>query len=291
MPDCTGAAGRLPAVEPVNVPDYEQAALERSSRGHSATSPAAPEMSARCARTLRRWPASSCAPRVLVDVTRWMLPRRCSGLLSRCRCWSRRSRSRASRMRRASRRAPAPRRRRARSSCLSTLASCAPSDVAPRPARRGCSCTSSRSRASPRRSSTRRVASGFGALVLTVDAPRAGRRERDLRSGFQLPPGIERAQCRGGDRAAAHPRRLPRSSSCRRLAELGGARASLRASPLPVVLKGIQSRGRRPAGLRARRGSRRRLKPRWPTARRCARRRSRPLAGDRRTPSTAGSRC
>jgi isopentenyl diphosphate isomerase/L-lactate dehydrogenase-like FMN-dependent dehydrogenase len=32
---------------------------------------------------------------------------------------------------------------------------------------------------------------GYEALVLTVDAPRAGRRERDLRTGFAVPPGID----------------------------------------------------------------------------------------------------
>jgi isopentenyl diphosphate isomerase/L-lactate dehydrogenase-like FMN-dependent dehydrogenase len=34
------------------------------------------------------------------------------------------------------------------------------------------------------------VESGFDAILLTVDAPRAGRRERDLRTGFVLPEGI-----------------------------------------------------------------------------------------------------
>src|SRR5215210_1017026 len=34
------------------------------------------------------------------------------------------------------------------------------------------------------------VEHGYSALVLTVDAPRAGRRERDLRTGFQVPAGI-----------------------------------------------------------------------------------------------------
>ena len=34
------------------------------------------------------------------------------------------------------------------------------------------------------------VDSGFDAIALTVDAPRAGRRERDLRSGFAVPPEI-----------------------------------------------------------------------------------------------------
>lgn len=35
------------------------------------------------------------------------------------------------------------------------------------------------------------VACGYEAIVLTVDAPRAGRRERDLRTGFAVPPGID----------------------------------------------------------------------------------------------------
>lgn len=36
----------------------------------------------------------------------------------------------------------------------------------------------------------RAVAAGYKALVLTVDAPMLGRRERDIRSGFTLPPGM-----------------------------------------------------------------------------------------------------
>jgi isopentenyl diphosphate isomerase/L-lactate dehydrogenase-like FMN-dependent dehydrogenase len=32
---------------------------------------------------------------------------------------------------------------------------------------------------------------GYRALVLTVDAPRAGRRERDVRTGFAVPPGVD----------------------------------------------------------------------------------------------------
>jgi isopentenyl diphosphate isomerase/L-lactate dehydrogenase-like FMN-dependent dehydrogenase len=35
------------------------------------------------------------------------------------------------------------------------------------------------------------VACGYRALVLTVDAPRAGRRERDLRTGFTVPPHVD----------------------------------------------------------------------------------------------------
>lgn len=36
----------------------------------------------------------------------------------------------------------------------------------------------------------RAEASGYGAIVLTVDTPRLGRRERDLRNGFRLPEGV-----------------------------------------------------------------------------------------------------
>ena len=36
----------------------------------------------------------------------------------------------------------------------------------------------------------RAAANGFTALVLTVDLPELGRRERDLRTGFEIPEGI-----------------------------------------------------------------------------------------------------
>jgi isopentenyl diphosphate isomerase/L-lactate dehydrogenase-like FMN-dependent dehydrogenase len=35
------------------------------------------------------------------------------------------------------------------------------------------------------------VEEGYSAIVLTVDAPRGGRRERDLRTGFQVPAGVK----------------------------------------------------------------------------------------------------
>jgi 4-hydroxymandelate oxidase len=37
----------------------------------------------------------------------------------------------------------------------------------------------------------RAVAAGYEALVLTVDLPRVGRRERDIRVGFRIPEGVE----------------------------------------------------------------------------------------------------
>ncbi|MEV4890856.1 aminotransferase class I/II-fold pyridoxal phosphate-dependent enzyme [Nonomuraea sp. NPDC055795] len=54
-----------------------------------------------------------------------------------------------------------------------------------------------RDRDTTRRLIERAARAGFEALVLTVDAPRLGRRLRDLRNGFRLPPGIEPANLTG----------------------------------------------------------------------------------------------
>ncbi|MGQ0650167.1 MAG: alpha-hydroxy acid oxidase [Gemmatimonadaceae bacterium] len=43
----------------------------------------------------------------------------------------------------------------------------------------------------------RAVEAGYSALVLTVDAPMLGRRERDIRNGFSLPPGMHIANAHG----------------------------------------------------------------------------------------------
>jgi 4-hydroxymandelate oxidase len=43
----------------------------------------------------------------------------------------------------------------------------------------------------------RAEAAGYGAVVLTVDTPRLGRRERDLRNGFGLPPHLSNANFSG----------------------------------------------------------------------------------------------
>lgn len=47
----------------------------------------------------------------------------------------------------------------------------------------------------------RAQAAGFRALCVTVDAPVLGNRERDKRSGFTLPPGLERGNLHGIDLA------------------------------------------------------------------------------------------
>ena len=47
-------------------------------------------------------------------------------------------------------------------------------------------------------------AAGYRALVLTVDAPRVGRRLRDARNGFAVPPGIRAVNLDAGLTAASH---------------------------------------------------------------------------------------
>jgi isopentenyl diphosphate isomerase/L-lactate dehydrogenase-like FMN-dependent dehydrogenase len=85
------------------------------------------------------------------------------------------------------------------------------------------------------------VASGFGALVLTVDAPVAGRRERDLRHAFQIPPELRVPSVAAALGSAASPTvaevfgLLDRSLSWNDLERL------VAESPVPVLVKGIQT--------------------------------------------------
>jgi len=76
--------------------------------------------------------------------------------------------------------------------CLSTLASARPSEVAaaaPR-GRRWFQLYCFRDEAVTRALVDEAIDSGFEAIVVTVDAPRGGRRERDLRTGFKIPEGL-----------------------------------------------------------------------------------------------------
>jgi isopentenyl diphosphate isomerase/L-lactate dehydrogenase-like FMN-dependent dehydrogenase len=76
--------------------------------------------------------------------------------------------------------------------CLSTLATARPGDVAVAApgGRHWFQLYSFRDGAITRALVDEAVDSGFEAIVLTVDAPRGGRRERDLRTGFKLPEGL-----------------------------------------------------------------------------------------------------
>jgi len=78
------------------------------------------------------------------------------------------------------------------------------------------------------------VAAGFEALVLTVDAPVLGRRERDLRTGFRIPYAIPSL---GAERLTPLEAlgAIDPTLSWRDLQELASS------SPLPVVVKGVQT--------------------------------------------------
>ena len=74
----------------------------------------------------------------------------------------------------------------------------------------------------------RAAAAGYSALVLTVDSPRWGRKERAVRSGFTLPPHLRKSNFLSA--AAAEPT----------IALTWDSLAWLRSVvPLPIVLKGI----------------------------------------------------
>jgi len=84
--------------------------------------------------------------------------------------------------------------------CLSTLATKRPAEVAAEapPGRRWFQLYCFRDEAVTRALMDEAVGSGFEAIVVTVDAPRGGNRERDLRTGFAIPeelgvPSVEAA--------------------------------------------------------------------------------------------------
>ncbi|MGD9619218.1 MAG: alpha-hydroxy acid oxidase [Mycolicibacterium sp.] len=71
---------------------------------------------------------------------------------------------------------------------------------------------------------------GYGAIVLTVDRPVFGNRERDVRNDFSLPPGIRAANFGNADRKALS---VPCEITWATVENLVGA------TELPVILKGI----------------------------------------------------
>jgi 4-hydroxymandelate oxidase len=94
----------------------------------------------------------------------------------------------------------------------------------------------------------RAEAAGYGALVLTVDTPRMGRRLRDMRNGFAVDPGVRAVNVDPDVMAASHHRR-PGASAL-------AAHSALAFDPslswsdldwlrgltgLPIVLKGVLS--------------------------------------------------
>jgi len=126
--------------------------------------------------------------------------------------------------------------------CLSTLATAAPADVAAAApgGRHWFQLYWYRDRGVTRSLVEQAAEAGFGALVLTVDAPGAlGRRERDVRSGFAIPegmtvPSFEAATGRSGGVTVFEIFDLVDAAlTWRDLEELAGW------SDLPLLLKGV----------------------------------------------------
>ncbi|MFI6625024.1 aminotransferase class I/II-fold pyridoxal phosphate-dependent enzyme [Streptomyces sp. NPDC050528] len=82
----------------------------------------------------------------------------------------------------------------------------------------------------------RAARAGFEALVLTADAPRLGRRLRDIRNGFRLPTGIEPANLSGSGFASPGDHAREAFDPALDWAVVEWLRS---VSPLPVLIKGI----------------------------------------------------
>ncbi|MFL5769192.1 MAG: alpha-hydroxy acid oxidase [Chloroflexota bacterium] len=126
--------------------------------------------------------------------------------------------------------------------CLSTLATATPGDVAAAApdAPRWFQLYVFRDRGVTRSFVGQAVEHGYGAIVLTVDAPRLGRRERDFRTGFRVPGEITvpSMAALGGWEGATPLELLGAIDPSLSWSDLDELRAL---APLPLVLKGIQT--------------------------------------------------
>jgi isopentenyl diphosphate isomerase/L-lactate dehydrogenase-like FMN-dependent dehydrogenase len=127
--------------------------------------------------------------------------------------------------------------------CLSTLATSHPSEIAAEapPAPRWFQLYCFRDRGVTRSMIDEAVECGFNAIALTVDAPRAGRRERDFRTGFAVPAHVTAP-------AVAAAVGSERPISPQEVFELvdptltwDALEALASECSLPIVLKGIQT--------------------------------------------------
>lgn len=127
--------------------------------------------------------------------------------------------------------------------CLSSLATTRPSDVAAAvpDVRRWFQLYVLKDRGVSNALLEEAVDSGFEAIVLTVDAPRAGRRERDLRTGFAVPEHIDMPAVREAVGA-------PRCPTPAEFFELVDPTLTWRdlglladESPIPVLVKGVHA--------------------------------------------------
>jgi isopentenyl diphosphate isomerase/L-lactate dehydrogenase-like FMN-dependent dehydrogenase len=126
--------------------------------------------------------------------------------------------------------------------CLSTMATATPEEVAAAApdVARWFQLYVFRDRGITRALVEQAAAHGYGAIMLTVDAPRLGRRERDLRTGFRVPAEITvpSLAALGRWEGATPLETLAAIDSSLTWASLDELRSL---SPLPLVLKGIQT--------------------------------------------------
>jgi len=126
--------------------------------------------------------------------------------------------------------------------CLSTLATATPEEVAAAApgAPRWFQLYVFRDRGVTRAFVEQAAEHGYGAIVLTVDAPRLGRRERDLRTGFRVPEEITvpSMAALGGWEGATPLELLGSIDPSLTWNDLEELRSL---SSLPLVLKGIQT--------------------------------------------------
>jgi isopentenyl diphosphate isomerase/L-lactate dehydrogenase-like FMN-dependent dehydrogenase len=117
---------------------------------------------------------------------------------------------------------------------VSTMATATPEEIAETKAPRWFQLYVFRDEGVTRELVARVAAAGFTALVLTIDTPFLGRRERDLRSGFVIPPEFPVASLGHGGLTPAETFALSSASvswhDIERLASLSG---------LPVLVKGV----------------------------------------------------
>jgi 4-hydroxymandelate oxidase len=120
--------------------------------------------------------------------------------------------------------------------CLSTIATAAPAEVAESGAQRWFQLYAMRDEGVTRELIARARDAGFTALLLTVDAPVPGLRERDRRTDFVIPPDVKVAALGRGDLTPAEV--LAQVSPSLTWADVERIAAE---SGLPVLPKGIQT--------------------------------------------------
>jgi isopentenyl diphosphate isomerase/L-lactate dehydrogenase-like FMN-dependent dehydrogenase len=117
--------------------------------------------------------------------------------------------------------------------CLSTIATCTPAELPPE-GPKWMQVYVFKDRGMTRSMVDAALEQGFSALLLTVDAPVAGRRERDLRTGFVTPPEVAIGNLAGAS-IAETLHMIDRSLTWRDLERM------VEESAVPVLVKGVQT--------------------------------------------------